>query len=181
MDKDVFVSELKSLAPSKEDFRNYNVSDSYIKEHVSRYQCEPKANGRVKIITNDELLSLLQEYDCSALGIGNLSFVKEIVERVGYYEIGRVEMDVLVLNKVTLEIEVRDHDSLEHVIWPCASKSSYFLDSLLICARFLRSLLNDLSSEPEDAYLLGIVNQCAEKAGGEKYIDFYKMLLGYFG
>ena len=137
MDKDFFVSELKSLAPSNEDFRNYNLSESYIKEHVSRYQCEPKVNGRLNIITNDEILSLLQDYDCSALGIGNLSFVKEIVEHVGYYEIGRVDIDVLVLNKITLEIEVRDHDSLEYVIWSCASKSSYFLDSLLMCARFL--------------------------------------------
>src|ERR1700704_2259562 len=100
MDGKYFVSEMRALTPSEHDYRKYNVPESFIKENIGRYYCKPKLYARLKITTSDEILNMLQGYDCSTLGIGNLSFVKEIVEHAGYYEIGRVEIDVLVLNKI---------------------------------------------------------------------------------
>jgi len=180
MDRDLFVSELKALAPSKDDFQNLAVSDSFIKQHIGRYNCELRTKSRLKIVTNDEFLNLLQEYDCSSLGIGNLYFSKTIDEHESYYQIGKVEMDILVLNKITLEIEVRDHDQLNYTIWSCASKSTCFLDALLTCATFFSRLLKEPSIGDDSEYVFNVVKNCAEQAGGEKYIDFYKMLLGYF-
>jgi len=180
MNAEIFIRRLKELAPSVEDFKNYNVSENYIKDHISRYDCKPRYNTYFNIITSDEILQLLQAYDCSKVGIGNLSFVNEVIEAEDYYQIGNVELDILVLNKITLEIEVRDHDSLDYVIWPCASKSDLFLEALLACAVFLRSLLSNPLLEQDKDYMLDVVNLCSEKVGGEKYLDFYKMLLGYF-
>jgi hypothetical protein len=77
MDRDIFVSELKALAPSKDDFKNLSLSDSFIKQHIGRYNCELKTKKHLNTVTNDEFLNLLQEYDCSSLGIGNMSFRKQ--------------------------------------------------------------------------------------------------------
>jgi len=175
-----FVNELKLLAPSKDEFQKYNVPESYIKEHIERYLFFPRVNAQTNINTNDPILSLLQDYDSSKIGIGNLSFATKAIEYTDYYQIGKVEIDVLALNKITLEIEVRDHDSLSHIIWPCAANSNSFLDALLICARHLRAIFKNPSLDDDSIYVFEVVKSCAEKAGGEKYIDFYKMLLGYF-
>lgn len=180
MDKDFFVSELSRLKPTEQELKHLNLPASFASEEIMRYHCEPKTRVKLSLVAGDEFLALIRYYDCSNVGIGILSMEKEVIECNDYYEIGKVEMDVLVLNKITLEIEVRDHDSLGHVIWECALSGAKFLDALLVCAQYFRSLLNDLSIGDNSARLLGVVNNSTEKAGGDRYIDFYKMLLGYF-
>lgn len=179
MDGKNFVNKLKALAPSKERLKKFNVSDEFIDKLISRYCCTIKTSKSV-ISTNDALLLLLHDYDCSKVEIGIVSFLQEVVEGANYYQIGDAEQDILVINKISLEVEVLDHDSLHHVIWKCASNSSFFLEALLLCADRLTSRLENMSQEEDGSVALQYVEICASKAGGEKYIDFYKMLLGYF-
>lgn len=180
MDRDFFVSELSRLMPTEQELKHLNLPESFVSEERMRYLCEPKTRVESGIVAGDEFLALIRDYDCSNAGIGILSFAKKVGEYPGYCKIGNVEMDILVLNKITHEIEVRDHDSLGHVIWECALNGAKFLDALIVCAQYFRSLLNDLSIGDNPAHLLGVVNNATEMAGGDRYIDFYKMLLGYF-
>ncbi len=180
MEKEYFVNKLKSLAPSKDEFKKYNVSNDYIENYIGHYCCLPRVNTQFGLTSNNLILNLLLHYDCSKVEIGNLSLAGEIIEYKDYCQIGKVELDILALNKITMEIEVRDHDARDYVIWPCAANSDSFLDALLLCAEYLYSIFKNPSLGDDNNYSLKFIEACTEKSGGEKYADFYKMLLGYF-
>ena len=178
MNTELFTRELRLLAPTKEDFEQYNVPESYISDYIKRYTCRPREGG--DIINGNGVLDLLRMYDCSGVGIGNISFLYEIQDSQDFYQLGEVDLDIVVLNKITLEVEVRDHDDISHVIWRCAQNGYCFLDALLVCAQYLQSIFKNPSLEEDNKYALSMVTLSSEKAGGNQYIEFYKMLLGYF-
>lgn len=175
-----FVDKLKSSAPSKEEFSRKGLPADFIDSFIRGYICLIRPNVKIEILSTDTLLMLLQQYDCSKVEIGLVSFGAEIVEEDDYYQIGMVEQDILSLNKILFSIEVLDYMEPSHVIWRCASNSNNFLEAMLVCAEFFTSRVLDSSLIGDEAYTLNKVNLCVEKAGGEEYIDFYKMLLGYF-
>jgi hypothetical protein len=179
VDKETFIKKLQDLAPSKEDVRKYDVKESFVEEQIGRYIAHPKATYQL-IRSDDEVINMLQAFDCSTVGIGILSFAKEVKEERDCFIIGKVEIDPLVINKITKEVEVRDHTKFSHVIWPCAANGDRFLDALYICAECLTAVFRDLDLGDNSDFLFKYVVESTDKAGGEKYIDFYKMLLMYF-
>lgn len=126
MNKEMFVDTLIKLAPSIEELKKHGLPDNFINQFIGSYRCYPKKSGNINIFTNDELLLLLQSYDCSKVEIGIVSFLNEIVETENHFEIGRVEQDTLFVNKVSLEVEVLDHENMNHVIWSFASNGKNF-------------------------------------------------------
>ena len=180
MDKDEFALKLKMFKPSKEAFLPYGFKEGEIEKMVRRYDCIPVDAKTYPSDVNSEVLKLLYSYDCSIVEIGILTFSKKVEEIEDYFIIGEVEADILALNKITLEVQVLDHSNLSWVIWPCASNGNYFLDALLLSVEYFSQLLNkpELAANPSFAY--EYVLRCSEKAGGDKHIEFYKLLLGYF-
>lgn len=181
MTDNIFVEKLASLAPSPGDYRKYKVSEQYIEGALQRYRCFPKHKREQRFITSDTILNLLQDYDCSKVEIAIISFSERVTEAADYYRIGNAELDFLVISKITMQVEVRDHDSPDHVMWPCASNSDNFLEALLLCVDFFTSKIKEPTLDDNEEYILERVERCTEKAGGKKYVNFYKMLLGYFG
>jgi hypothetical protein len=179
MNEELFVERLRLLAPLREDLQKHDIPDDYIQQLINSYQCSLKSKSGF-LSTDNVLLSLLNYYDCSNVEIGTVKLLESPIEESGFYEVGKVDIDILALNKITLQIEVLDHDAPEHVIWLCASNSSNFLEALLLSAEYLTSKLKNLSDEQDPPTLLKYVKRCAETAGGVQYVDFYKMLLGYF-
>lgn len=175
-----FVERLKLLAPPKELLKSYQLPDEFINELIQSYNCAPKFNQTKRIVSSDGLINLLNDYNCSHVKIGIVSFENQVIENRDYYLIGHVELDLLILNKISLQIEVRDHDSPGHVLWACALNGTRFLDALLLCADLFSSRMKDLSSDEDVELTLKRVKLCADAAGGVEYIKFYKMLLGYF-
>lgn len=180
MDTELFVKELKLLAPSKENLKKFNVDDSFIDYFRSRFYCIPKSQDIIKNYSGDLIISLLDAYDCSKIEIGTVNFLFEPIENVAFYHIGNVDGDILVLNKISLKIEVLDYTNTDHVIWQCSSNSNGFLEALLICAEFFVLKLENFSLVENKKYMAEVINECIEKAGGFEYVGFYQMLLGYF-
>jgi len=52
-----------------------------------------------------------------------------------------MELDILILNKNTFEIQVLDYLDYENVMYSCASNSSSFLDSLFFVPSFFQNVL----------------------------------------
>jgi len=175
-----FVEKLKLLAPSKDSLKKRNLPDDFINRFIQSYHCDAKSRINLDFYSNDVILKLLQYYDCSKVEIGIVTFASEINEEENFYQIGNVEQDILALNKTLLSIEVLDYANTNYIIWKCASSSSNFLDALLLCTEFFTLRVIDFSLGDDNKYLLERVNLCTEKAGGNQYRDFYKMLLGYF-
>jgi len=180
MNETEFVYRLNLAAPTREDFYQYELSDDYVSECIESYKCIEKENPTVLFTIENPIVRLLSLFDCKNVQIGNLKFLFKIVEREDYYEIGNVELDILTINKITFEIEVRDHDCITYIIWPVASNASKFLDAMIISASFFTSKIKDPLLQENDTFALEKVNECIDAAGGEIYGDFYKMLLGYF-
>lgn len=178
MTPEYFVLKLKELSPTKEILAANGFGAEEIAQIMKSYTCASRA-GCVNS-PSDTLLRLLSAYDCSNLEIGLIRFKREVVEDIAYYIVGEVETDILVISKTTKEICVLDHTVPEHVVSFCASNSDAFLDALLSFATFLFQRLKDETLFDNTAFIKHCVYVCAEKAGGEKYLDFYKMLLGDF-
>jgi hypothetical protein len=179
MNEDEFVKQLSLTAPVREDFKYFNVSDDYIQNFIKKYKCILRKNSKI-ILNSNSILQLLTKYDCSNVEISAISFLHEPIEYVGYYQIGIVDIDILAINKISLGIEVLDHDNTDYVIWECASNSDRFLESLLLCAKCLMENFKKPPEYENSSELLKCVNKCSNIAGGDEYSDFYKMLLGYF-
>ena len=177
MDEITFATSLRAIAPSKDQFKSFDVPEEFINNFIKRYICIPKVSKDITF-TADVILLLLQNYDCSNIEIAIVSLLPEAIEEVDYYQIGYAEQDILVINKISLEIEVRDHDSLHHVIWRCALNSSHFLESLLYCASCLTERLKNSFAKESPSVVSNQIDVCTAKAGGLDYIDFYKILLG---
>ncbi|SJZ93259.1 hypothetical protein [Sediminibacterium ginsengisoli] len=176
MEASLFVEKLKMLAPLKEEFKGLDMPDDFIEQLISSYNCTLKTNDNL-VFLKDPILTLLNSYDCSNLEIGIIKFYNNPIENVDYYKIGNVDADILILEKLTLKIVVLDYANLDHIIWECASNSANFLEALLVCSECLTSKLKSISAEIPYSITSAYINRCAIAAGGEQYIDFYKMLL----
>jgi hypothetical protein len=180
MDQHEFARQLQTFAPKNEEVKKYNVSDNFLEQYSAGYYCKPKPNPTIKIFTSDPLLMMLQQYDCSKVEVGLVSFASTIIENVEYYGIGNVDADLLSVNKRFLNVEVLDYTTPSHVIWNCAANGEKFLSALLVCAEFYNLKLRDKILEEDDAEILRWVKKSSTSAGGSMYLEFYKMLLGYF-
>lgn len=172
-----FVEELKLSAPAYSDLKIYNLPDDYIEGVISNYICTPKQKFDSDTILNDPILNLINEFDCSSIQIGLISLSESVKDVESFIIIGNLEADYLVLNKVTLEIEVRDHDNPNFIIWSCAKNSNSFLEVLLSYASYIALKIKDVSLIDNDQLTTKIQNALIEKAGGSKYRGFYEMLL----
>jgi hypothetical protein len=178
MTPEYFVLKLKEVSPTKEILAANGFGDEEITQIMKSYACAPRADHINA--SSDTLLRLLSAYDCSNLEVGLIRFKEEVVEEVAYYIVGEVEADILGISKTTKEVCVLDHTISEHVVSFCASNSDAFLDALLSFASFLYQRLKNDTLFANTAFTKHWVHVCADKAGGEKYLDFYKMLLGDF-
>jgi hypothetical protein len=67
---------------------------------------------------------------------------------------------------------------LHYVVSRVAQDGSHLLDALLMAAEFLgKTGLNEIDFE-DFAAASAAAERCAEAAGGAKYLNFYRMLLG---
>jgi hypothetical protein len=177
MDANTFVTSLRAIAPTKDQLKRFDITEEFANNFIKRYDCITKSSKDITF-TSDVLLLLLQKYDCSNVEIAIVSLLPEAIEEMDYYQIGYAEQDTLVINKISLEVEVRDHDALHHVIWRCALNSSHFLESLLYCAACLTERLKNSFAEESPSVVSNHIEVCTAKAGGSDYMEFYKMLLG---
>ena len=181
MTKNLFVKTLKDLQPSPDALEGFGLSETYVKRYLTSYLCPPKNNNPLHtFMNNNELLSLLQHFDCSNISISILSFYLDIKELPNYYLEGDVEQDFLAINKTTLEVEVLDIHDPETVIWYCAANSSLFLDALIKCAEYYSKRIQNRKLATDNIFRNECILTASKKAGGNKYEEFYKTILGFY-
>lgn len=106
-----------------------------------------------------------------------IKFDERIEEKGRFFFFGRFEVDDLAVDITTGGVVMLEC-GLDHILYDCAQNDSSFLEAILNTAVFLeRRSVEDGLYENEE-----LNNQMAEEfgdiAGGEKYYDFYKMMLG---
>lgn len=169
-----FVEGLKRISVRKDLLKKQGVTDQFIEHRKRSYLAAYKGGESV---SQCSLVELVENYDCSNLEIGMIRFDERIEEKGRFVFFGRFEVDNLVID-ITSGSVIMLECGLDHVLYDCAQNDSSFLEAILNTAVFLeRRSVEDGLYENEE-----LNNQMAEEfgdiAGGEKYYDFYKMMLG---
>lgn len=170
-----FVTNLEQLTPTYDDFKGMKVSDEFIKKEINHYKLISKGTGTLQI--NNEILTLINEFDVSNIEIGMVTLNNKIKEDNKYYFFGRFEVDNLVIEKDTGIIKLLEYE-INHEMQVCAENSSKFLDALIVAAKHFRNCLFSDDLFDDQVEVCKVAKECADLAGGDKYLDFYKMYIG---
>jgi len=176
MKAEEFVLKIKSSAPQASDYSNKGLTEQFAKNAVNSFMIDRIKNNS---IFRDELLRLIDCFDISKLKIGIVKFYDKVEIKSSYYLIGEVEADWLVIEKMTGLVRIIELYS-QNDLWLGALNGSRFLEAMLTAKQFFLKRSFDDSLFDNQEITCFIAEQCAELAGGEQFIEFYKMLLGCF-
>ncbi len=71
-----------------------------------------------------------------------------------------------------------EYGTEDHVLHHCAQNSSKFLEAVLVAVKFLSKRgTGDPKYESQEAIDV-VAETCSDIAGGNQFLDFYKMMLG---
>jgi len=178
MDVGAFVKQLAEAAPSYSDLERCGFTGEQSDEFIRSFHCVKRDRPLQEPAGHDCLLELLRNWDLSKVEIGMVRFPDPPAERTGKICVGCVEADPFAILSDDGEIVVHELGTKDHLLWRVAKNGSTLLNALVIAALFLgkRAVGTIDFSDYEAARSAAL--QCASAAGGEKYLDFYKMLLG---
>jgi hypothetical protein len=178
MDATTFADKLASLAPGLESYISDGLTEDEARSLMRRYCCIRRPKPIVDLDDSNPVLELLIKWDLSNVGIGIVGFSDVPAVEDSGIVIGRVEADPLVIMRNTSEIVVLESGTEEHLLWPVAQNGEKMLDALIISAQFISSCSSGaIDNDDKDAAKFA-AHECAIAAGGNKYQDFYYMLLG---
>jgi hypothetical protein len=177
MTSDDFVRQLGAAAPRSDQLQQAGLSPRETEEFRLSYFCVPRAT-RLGGHEADPVLDLLSRYDLGKVEIGMVTFTSEIGNDSEVWLLGKVEVDPLVEERRTGEVRVNEGSPRGRVLWRCARDGGRFLDALLPAAFFLGQCAYDSGVSENDSLRQGKARECALAAGGNDYLDFYRMLLG---
>lgn len=178
MEHGAFVKALAEAAPSAPELEKCGLSKEQARYFAKLYLCVKRERSLPVISGSDQLLELLREWDVSEVEIGMIRFPEPPTERSGKICVGCFEADPLVILPDTGEIAVHELGTKEHLLWLVAKSGSRLLDAMVIAARFLAQCTVGTIDFDDYKAARSVSIECATAAGGEKYLDFYKTLLG---
>ncbi len=173
-----FVRQLAEAAPSPSDLESCGFAGEQADEFIRSFHCVKRDRPLTEPSGSDLALELLRNWDLKKVEIVMVRFPGPHAEPQGTICIGCVEADPLVLLPDSGEIIVRELGQKEHLLWRVAKDGSALLEALVIAARFLGK--RAVGKIEFDNYVAArsVASECASVAGGDKYLDVYKMLLG---
>lgn len=175
---ETFIKKLEENAPSLEDLKKIGLNEKEAEKFISKYFGTEKSF--YQNVYRDELLRLVNNYDLKNVEVRMISFYEKIEQDIKFFYIGKAEVDLLVVNKSTGEVQIYEFDSSDHLLWDCAANGAKFLDAIMHSVPFSIKCIFDDDLWNNNKVILEIALECAEIAGGDKYADFFKVYLGCF-
>jgi len=169
-----FVKSLNDINIDFDLLRKLGVSDQFIADKEKSYRAIP--NGK-NYISDHPIVELVENFDCSNLEIGMITFDKKIKETNKYIFFGRFEIDDLVIDKITGRVVMLE-SGMEHVLYECSKNDSEFLTAIFNVAVFLERRSTDDALYENEELNIQMAEEFGDIAGGSTYYDFYKMILG---
>jgi hypothetical protein len=173
-----FVKQLESATPNIVDLKRGGLSDAEAHEFKKSFTCAVRAASADSDGDVDELVQLLNHWDCGKVQIGMVQFLDRPVRTVCGMRVGLVEADPLLLRSSDGAAIVVESGSETHVLWFAAKNGEKFLDAIIRAAQFLGKRATGEIDFDDIASAKSAADQCASIAGGEKYVGFFGMLLG---
>lgn len=177
MAPDIFVKQLAALAPTPAELERLGLPKEEARRWIESFLCIERKHPLQADGGSDELMTFLRNWDCSNIEIGMIRFPDPPAARPGAMYVGCVEADPLLMLTDTGEIAVYELGT-NKLLWWVARSGAHLLEAILLAARFLEARgsgridFNDYTAARHSA------SECASAAGGDEFLDFYKMLLG---
>ena len=177
MTPDGFATRLADMAPTLLQYTRLGVSEKAAERIIRSFRCVKRDMPLASASPSDPIMALIAEWDLSQVRIGTISFLSAAIEYSDKWQIGVDEADPMFIIRATGEIVVEDHACPGYIICPCAKSSSCLLEGLLLAAKFIaRTSLREIPWDDAAAARLA-AQKCACSAGGDKYLQFFLMLL----
>lgn len=170
-----FVIKLAEVSPSIQDYLNCDLPAAEAQRFYESYQCHKRETTQSLSKTN-ELISLIDQWDTSNVEVGMVRLADAIIEYAQGLQVGVVEADPLVVCHNN-ELLVYELNSCDHILWHVAKSGGDFLSALVVAAEFLGQRAIGKIDYLDFNTAKKIAKQCSDLAGGDKYLDFYNMLL----
>lgn len=179
MTAEEFIEKVRALKPNREEFKNY-IDPLLIDIFLEGYDFR---KIRDTSDYNDTLLQVCQCYDTGST-YANLSLGNEVVAAEdedldeGFYKIGSLEADVLILLKETKELAIFSYAAGYIITHYVAENSTNFLEAYLL-------LLDEapfymVKGEKQRDLKKQQIEKCVAVSGGERYRSFYEWYYAYW-
>lgn len=150
---------------------------AYPEQQLNKLINQFKFIYKTKSEFSNNVLRLVAEYDCSNVEIGMITFNKGVEEDNVFFYFGQFEADELAFEKKTGELVLRESNA-NHTMGYCAKNGASFLDALYLAAQYLSGFSFGEDVTENQGVVCAKALECGQAAGGEKYVGFYKMMLG---
>lgn len=177
MTEQEFVDKVKETPLSREQYASIGVSEQFIARTIEGYNPKPKSSTQ-RTYVDDPLVRLIVNYDVTTTEIGMISFESEVGETEDHYYVGKFEADFLCVCKFSKQVVILAFDDPLSEMYKCAQNSSMFFAAMIVAAKFLERAALEEVLRDNQSVICATAENCSEIAGGQKYLDFYKVLLG---
>ena len=176
MDIKTFAEQLAHLSPSEAELVQLGISRVSAQHFRRSFVCHEQHSATGP--NASEIDEFLTSWDCSNVAIGMLRFSVPQRDRLGNVQIGWVEDDPVMITVEMGEICVFEQGQMTHMLWAAATNLPRFLDALIPAADFLAKRAIGKIDFDDPGVGRPVAEKCLLLAGGEKYRNFYLMLLG---
>lgn len=175
MDYSNFIKELSTKVPDIKKLKDLGYSDREIIEIKDSYiisSCDIEKNSYPELGEFGELIS---RYEIDKLKIGMISFYKKPKKKDQTFIIGSVETDELrySMNNGLFYVSPKN----DFILWECSDDSEKFLAALLNLADYFSKVAVDEKLYDNQELILEYARISSSLAGGDRFINFYKMIL----
>ncbi|GGH14923.1 hypothetical protein FAZ19_07050 [Sphingobacterium alkalisoli] len=169
-----FVEGLKKIKIDAGPLKKRGLSDQFIEDFKRAYYAPPTGSN---CVSPHPVVELVENYDCSSLEIGMVTFDEKIEETEDYLFFGKADEHDLAID-ITTGAVVMVESGFDDILFNCAQNDARFLAAILNIGVFLLRRVFEAGLSENDELNIQMAEEFGDIAGGEKYYDFYKMMLG---
>jgi hypothetical protein len=166
-----FLLALQKVIPSASELEKYGLDPDEIKGVQSTFQYITRNMLKTSSDYKSELEKMILENDCSTIEIGLIRFLDKPYEHAYGKQVAFCESDPIIV-QFDGTVAMYDHSVSDNML-ACAINSEKFLDALhsFIMIRHEKAKWRGRGAEAAQV--------CANLAGGNKYLDFFRLLCGF--
>ena len=184
MTAEQFAQECSKFVPTREQLE----ANGYLEEVILKFIKKFLLIKKTSLKEENPIIDIVKNYETASFTVASFYFLPAMEYVLNYSLFGQNESSYMAIDENTHEIMEIGYEEIEEYkiegkgevtnVYFCAKDSNVFLEALLIAIElFYRRYTEQLTYKDKEASI-PYAERCVEKAGGEKYKNFWWTLLG---